>query len=861
MRIFLLSHVIFSKLLFFVDGPVLYYNKNHEEKKQKSRIEKRTYTMIHDIFELDAYKKGIYREETVTILFVLSGNLTIRLRERAWVLSARDLITLLPFEPFTVPAQTEDLHTLTLRIPLDMLQEIEASYRTTDLQCYLIGDTSEAGNEIKGIVAELFWNDVKGESGADIIIRSLLYRLLYQLMRNFGQKRTSALSVSSRSLDRVQKVTRYLQKHFQERLTLQSVAETMEITPGHLSRTFKETMSVSFSEYLTQIRLQEAVKKFRIETGKSITEIALDAGFTNINSFYVAFHRAFHMTPTEFRASLKKSKEQKLLSTEMQALLEYRTSSERVPRQEPSHSVQVISQTVDLQKKGTDFPHTWQKIINVGYAGEIISANVQQQLRIMQNSIGFTHLRFHGILDDDINIYNEDENGNPTLYFTYLDMILDFLDSINLKPYLELSFIPSKLAKNLHSPFAHRAYISDVKSLDKWRYLIRGIVMHCAERYGVAAMKQWYFSFVGFNWVQCKYVPDYAMSVEQYYELYLAAYQEIKRVCPEFIVGGPATDSFTLEQNNLVSLEKWLNVCVKRNCPPDFLAIHCYPVVGKDMIRPEMSHGKNNVMMISQTAFTSRSEDENYIQHHIKLLKQSMRRAGMPRIPILIDEWNSSLWQRDPISDTCFRSAFIAKNIMENASSVTAMAQAFVSDYSIEAYPEKEPFYGDIGLFTNNTVRKNAFYVYQLFAKLGTIRLASGDGWAIFRKDQTIQLVLYYYCGYNRLLGYTVTDFAKSDRYFVFAERENREYQFYLSGLNAGEYQLREWRINRENGSSYDKWVQMGSPENLTAEEILYLDRSSEPAYYKRKIRYENAPVSFMMQPHEVALIEMEPVI
>ncbi len=825
---------------------------------QKSIIGKERKKMIHDIFELDAYKEGMYREETVTLLFVLSGSLTIQRREEEWTLAARDLVTLLPLEAFAVTARTEDLHTIVLRIPLEMLRKVESSYRMADIQCCLIGDTSEAGNQIKRIVAELFWNDAKGETGADIIIRSLLYQLLYQLMRNFSRKRETPLSASSRSFDRVQKVTRYLQNHFQERLTLQSVAEVMAVTPGHLSRTFKENMAVSFSEYLTQVRLQEVVKELRTEATKSITEIALDAGFTNINSFYVAFHRAFHMTPSEFRTSLKQENGKDLLSAEMTTLLEYRRHPEHMTETKQERSPQIILETVDINERGTPYPHTWQKIINVGYAGEIISANVQRQLRIMQESIGFTHLRFHGILDDDINIYNEDENGNPVLYFTYLDMILDFLDSVGLKPYLELSFIPSKLAKHLASPFAHRAYISDVTSLEKWRYLIRGIVTHCVERYGIAAMKQWYFSFIGFNWVQCGYVPSYALSAEQYYALNLAAYQEIKAVCTDFMVGGPATDSFTLEETGITTLEDWLTVCMNNDCPPDFITMHCYPVVGEDMLRPENSRDKRNVIMISQTAFSSRTEDEDYIQHHVKLLKQSLRRAGMPRVPILIDEWNSSLWQRDPISDTCFRSAFIAKNIMENAASVTAMAQAFVSDYSIESYPEKEPFYGDIGLFTNNDVRKNAFYVYQLFAKLGDAHIAAGDGWAVFRKETTIQLVLYYYCSYNRLLGYTVTDFAKSDRYFVFAEREDKEYQFRFAGLEAGEYQLREWRINRESGSAYDKWVQMGSPESLTAEEISYLDRSAEPAYYKRKIRYEGNALPFTVQPHEVALIEIE---
>lgn len=94
----------------------------------------------------------------------------------------------------------------------------------------------------------------------------------------------------------------------------------------------------------------------------------------------------------------------------------------------------------------------------------------------------------------------------------------------------------------------------------------------------------------------------------------------------------------------------------------------------------------------------------------------------------------------------------------------------------------------------------------------------------------------------------------------MFSEREDKEYSFHFHGLERGEYILRVWRINRENGSAYDKWVQMGSPQNLTAEEIGYLDRISEPAYYKRKIQYEDQALPFTVQPHEVALVEIEPV-
>lgn len=818
--------------------------------------------MIHDIFEVDPYHKGLYLEETAVLLFLLSGNMTILLQEEHIALSACDLIAINPFESLAVTHTTDDAHTIVLRIPIDILRNAEASYRRFHVSCRLIADQSRQGYEVKRVFAELFWNHVKNEDGAEIVMQSLLYQLLHYLMKNFSLKTDTATPSGGKGFDRVKKAITYLQDHFREKLTLQSTAAVVGVTPGHLSRMLKERMSVSFSTYLTQLRLQEAVREFQQESAKSITEIAFDVGFGNINSFYVAFQKAFHMTPSAFRSAEQRKEQQALLLPDIKNLLQYRDEPKvkQTSALQAEHAVRAIPVTVHVDAKGTSFPHTWQKIINVGYAGEIISANVQRQLRIMQDSIGFTHLRFHGILDDDIHIYNEDKNGNPVLYFTYLDMILDFLDSIGLKPYLELSFIPSKLAKNLFSPFAHHAYISEVTSLEKWRYLVHGIVTHCVERYGLGNVKQWYFSFLGFNWVQCGYVPEYAMSLDAYYALYFAAYEEIKKINPMFAVGGPATDSFTLEEATLVSIEEWLAMCIKNNCPPDFIALHCYPVVGQDMMRSNRPNEKSNTMMMSSTAFTSRTENENYIAHHLKLLKQILRKAGLSKTRIIIDEWNSSLWQRDPISDTCFRSACIAKNIIENAANVTAMAQAFVSDYSIEAYPEKELFYGDIGMFTNNGIRKNVFHIYKLFSRLGNVKIAAGNGWAVFRKDQTLQLVLYYYCDYNRILGYTVTDFAKSDRYFVFSEREDRMYAFRFRGLESGAYILRDWRINREHGSAYDKWVQMGSPQNLTTEECNYLDRISEPAYYKQNIQYTDQTLPFTVHPHEVALVEIEPI-
>lgn len=816
--------------------------------------------MIHDIFEVDAYNEGIYREETITLMFVLSGNIIMQMQEKFITLSACDVVVFNPFEPIIIRSAAENLHTIVLRIPTEILASVQSSYSTLEIQCRLIGRDQERGYEIKNIFAQIFWNYFKDESGSDIAVQSLLYKLLYCLLKNYGIKKSLRAAVKSRPLECVQKASQYVRKNFCEKITLQSTAQYLAVTPSHLSRIFKDVMSISFSEYLTQVRLAHVIHEFNTSAEKSITEIAFCAGFTNINSFYVAFHKAFGMTPSKFRNAKRRADNQDLQIAEIKTLLQYQKEHKQGDmNQVLTDSETVIHEMIDIQTKQSIFQHTWQRIINVGYAGEIISANVQRQLRIMQENIGFTHLRFHGILDDDINIYTEDTMGNPVLYFTYLDMILDFLDSIHLKPYIEFSFIPSKLAKHLYSPFSHKAYISGVKSMEKWRFLIRGIITHCVERYGLAHVKQWYFSFIGFNWIQCGYIPAYAMSFDEYYALYFALYEEIKQINSDFRIGGPATDIFTLDTDTTVSLQDWMDTCAKHHCPPDFIAMHFYPLLAQHMVAK--SPYTTNRIMISDTAFASRSADENYINAHLKHLKQILRKNNMAKTEIIIDEWNSSLWQRDPINDTCFRSAYIAKNILENASEVTAMAQAFVSDYSIETYPEKEIFYGDVGMFTNHDIRKNVFHVYRLFSKLGEIKIASGNGWAVFMNDQTLQIVLYSYCHYNRLLGYTVTELSKSDRYFVFPKKENINYQFSFQGMRKGKYVLKDWRINRENGSAYDKWVQMGSPQDLTVEEIRYLDRVSEPSYYKNRVEYDGDMFSFTIKPHEVAFIEIEPVL
>ena len=69
----------------------------------------------------------------------------------------------------------------------------------------------------------------------------------------------------------------------------------------------------------------------------------------------------------------------------------------------------------------------------------------RQDLRTVKQATGFEYIRFHAIFDDDVGLYDE-VDGHPVYNFSYVDQIYDGLLENGVRPFVELSFMPRKLA-------------------------------------------------------------------------------------------------------------------------------------------------------------------------------------------------------------------------------------------------------------------------------------------------------------------------------------------------------------------------------------------------------------------------------
>ena len=95
-------------------------------------------------------------------------------------------------------------------------------------------------------------------------------------------------------------ITRYLQEHLAEEMSLSVLAEEFHLNPQYISQLFKNEIGVNFLSYLTNIRMEKA-KKLLLSTSLSIAEVAEQSGYGDYRVFTKVFKKNEGITPSQYR--------------------------------------------------------------------------------------------------------------------------------------------------------------------------------------------------------------------------------------------------------------------------------------------------------------------------------------------------------------------------------------------------------------------------------------------------------------------------------------------------------------------------------------------------------------------------------
>jgi xylan 1,4-beta-xylosidase len=492
------------------------------------------------------------------------------------------------------------------------------------------------------------------------------------------------------------------------------------------------------------------------------------------------------------------------------ALLSVSIGISPVQAQPLSESTTIV---VDGEASSHPFPHFWEEMFGSGRAALSLRDNYRFDMRAVKQITDFTYVRFHGIFDDDIGIYSEDEQGKPVYNFSYVDQAYDGLLAARVRPFVELSFMPNKLAaKNMPHPFWYHPNISPPKSWASWDALIDVFARHLIDRYGLDEVSQWYFEV--WNEPNLDFWGGDPRQ-ETYWELYDHTATTLKKVSARLRVGGPATAQAGWA-------DAFIRHCADKKVPVDFVSSHVYA---------------------NDTAHDVFATEENIprdrmVCRAVEKVHNQIKSSKLPDLPLIWSEFNASYKNEPEVTDTVYMGPWMADTIRQCDGKVDMMSYWTFSDVFEEQGVVKTPFYGGFGLMAEDDIPKPAFNVFKVLHKLGDERIPVDSDSALLtrRKDGTLVLALWNYAP---------------------PERAGLPKEIHVRLENSKAHRAVISRVDGSHGNVLAAYEKMGSPQFPTQKQIIELQHAGElPA--PETVHMEHGELTITLPTYGLAVIELK---
>jgi len=437
----------------------------------------------------------------------------------------------------------------------------------------------------------------------------------------------------------------------------------------------------------------------------------------------------------------------------------------------------------------------FNECVGAGRANEGLRADWQQQLAYVKKECGFRYIRFHGLLTDDMGVYREDRNGKPEYNYMYIDALFDYLLSIDIKPFVELGFMPNALASGKETIFWWRGNVTPPKDHDKWAALVKNIVQHWTERYGEEEVKTWYFEV----WNEPNLKPGFwTGTMEDYFKLYKYSVEAVKSVSQAYRVGGPGTAGAAWE-------EEMIDFCVKNNVPIDFVSAHSYGVNQGYLDE----YGNSGTVLAPQ---------EFAVSGDVLQSRKEIAGSPKPSLELHYTEWSASYTPADPIHDSYHEAAYVLQKLKQVGNAAQSMSYWVFTDIFEESAPRFTPFHGGFGMLNTQGINKPVFYAYQFLNRLGNVELENTDkmSWATKDSKGNIQVLAY---------DFTYThpgDSVNNQVYYIrdLPSKEKGKLKVNIAGVPEGNYSLEVYKVGYRINDAYTTYYDLGRPTQLTKQQV-----------------------------------------
>lgn len=661
-------------------------------------------------------------------------------------------------------------------------------------------------------------------------ISSILFQVIHELFENFKRDRNKIGSYSgNQQRDKIDRILNYIHSHYFEPLSLPEIAERFNMTETYLSRYFKEKVGQNYVNYLNDVRLKNAVTDLS-QTDKSITEIALDHGFSTPSVFNRYFKSKYGKTPSEYRKEVLGSRKSQEIGEERIRKIQ-QGISEKIEL-EANSSIKAKAVRVSARRGEVKWNNK-NTIINIGETPAVCDAGIQKHILLLKNELGVSYARIWNVFSDRFMITN-DLDGDSFNFF-YLDTVLDFFVQNDIALFLDLGQRKRVIKATSKNELRLETECNQPVNSRQWENLLSHFMRHLLRRYGDTVLEKWIFEF---PWnLEPYYREDYD---------YVSAYRIGRNTVRNFVKNGTVAGL----SPNLTVNEKQLSEVIRslkeENIFPDMVTMRVFMDLEHKLVEGADSKTENGFICARQ-----------FVEKIIRMVTDENTDCKF-----CISEWANTVLNRTAIQDSCARGTN-AINFVSGISNLVDMMGIWYGTDAIDVfYDTRKLIYGSAGILTKDGIKKPIFYAFRFLRQLGGELLKTGNNY-IMTKDSSGRIICLCYNQRAYSYYYYFKDVTEQkDLSKLFQSEEKVILEMEITNLEKdGEYLIKEEVVNSTSGSIQDEWKTLGNQEELGKSEIQYLRNVCIPKIYMKQFTCVEGKLSFHieLEPHEMRLIHISP--
>lgn len=258
------------------------------------------------------YKLPHHYENTYQIVFLLAGKILYQVGEKEYQVSKGGMIVLNTLEEHTLKVLEYPYERYVIQIRPDFFQhevkypEVIAVFikRPADFS-HLLTVTEPVWNYLHDVIREMEKEYLNRKKYWEMYVGADLRRMFITIFRECADV-LSMMKIGN-GVTVAYNVMNYLNHHFAEDISVNSIAAGLFLNRDYISHVFKDETGYSVMAYVISLRINRA-KLLLAETDRSITDIATECGYTDFTYFSKQFKKHTNMSPSKFRKDASQKK-------------------------------------------------------------------------------------------------------------------------------------------------------------------------------------------------------------------------------------------------------------------------------------------------------------------------------------------------------------------------------------------------------------------------------------------------------------------------------------------------------------------------------------------------------------------------